>query len=199
MNMCALTGALPYAYEYNGRVYEMQTDFREWIKFELLLRDPDIIMEDKIRRLEEIIFPEIPKSADLWEFIIWFYNCGKVHADYTESKASEKKSPVKNQFNVYSFEYDFGYIYAAFLELYGIDLVEIPYLHWWKFKSLFMSLHDCQFTDIVGYRSEKITSKTPEYRKEFLTRAKKMYALPRSLSEQQKIDELKRIKEQMGY
>ena len=27
---------LPMGYEYGGRVYEMHTDFREWIRFELL-------------------------------------------------------------------------------------------------------------------------------------------------------------------
>ena len=199
MNMRALAGALPSAYEYDGRVYEMQTDFREWIKFELLLTDPDIIMEAKVRRLEEIIFPEVPKDAGLWNFITWFYNCGKVSAESVKPGAPGKRETGKKQSAVYSFEHDFGYIYAAFLELYGIDLVDAPYLHWWKFKSLFTALHDCQFTDIVGYRSEKITSKTPEYRKEFLTAAKKRYALPKSLSEQQKIDELKRIKEKMGY
>lgn len=194
MNMRALAGNLPSAYEYDGRVYEVQTDFREWIKFEMLLTDPDIILEDKARRLEEIVFNEIPEDPELWAFISWFYNCGR---DYAGS--GEKKSPGKKQSAVYSYEHDFGYIYAAFLELYGIDLVDVQHLHWWKFKSLFWSLHDCKFTDIVGYRSEKITSKTPDYRKEFLTNAKKIYALPRSLSEQQKIEELKRIKEKMGY
>ena len=194
MNMRALAGTLPSAYEYGGRVYEMQTDFREWIKFEMLLTDQDIILEDKLLRLEEIIFPVIPGDPGLLDFIMWFYHCGKVPADSTEPKAPEKKQSV-----VYSFEHDYGYIYAAFMELYGIDLVDVPHLHWWKFMALFMSLHDCKFTDIVGYRSEKITSKTPEYKKEFLTRMKKIYALPRSLSEQQKIDELKRIKEKMGY
>lgn len=34
-----LFGTLPSAYEYNGRRYEMQTDFREWIKFDLLRKE----------------------------------------------------------------------------------------------------------------------------------------------------------------
>lgn len=190
-----LNGSLPSAYEYRDRVYEMQTDFREWIKFELLLTDDDICMDDKkICSLKEIIFPVVPDDGQLWDFIIWFYNCGKV-----PSESGNRKRPSQKQAAVYSFEHDYGYIYSAFLELYGIDIVDIPYLHWWKFKSLFTSLHDCRFTDIVGYRSEKITSKTPDYRKDFLKEAKKIYALPKSLSEQQKLDELKKIKEQMGY
>ena len=30
---------LPTAFEYDGTVYEMHTDFREWIKFEMLMTD----------------------------------------------------------------------------------------------------------------------------------------------------------------
>lgn len=63
---------------------------------------------------------------------------------------------------------------------------------------MFRSLHDCKFTDIMGYRSEDV-DKAPEYRKRFLEDMKRLYALPHSLSEQQKLDELKRLKEQAGY
>lgn len=189
-----LSGNLPSAYEYNGRVYEMQTDFREWIKFDLLITDEDILMKDKIRRLIEMIFPVVPDDISLWDFIMWFYHCGKIRSG-SEGNGGEGI----RQSQVYSFRHDAGYIHAAFLEIYGIDLTDIPYLHWWKFKALFDSLHDCKFTDIMGYRAEKITSKTPDYMKKFLTKMKKIYALPRSLSEQQKINELKKMKEEMGY
>lgn len=192
--MSLLIDTLPKSYEFGGRVYEMRTDFRFWIRFELLLTNEDIPVPDKTQSLIEIIFPVIPPDERLWNFIIWFYRCGK-----KPPEISGKKSGEKNQAAVYSFEHDDCYIYSAFKELYGIDLVEIPYLHWWKFKALFMSLHDCKITDIMGYRDEKITSKTPASRKEFLTKVKKIYALPRSQTEQQKLDELKKLKKQFGY
>lgn len=189
-----LFGNLPSAYEYNGKIYEMQTDFREWIKFDLLITDEDIPMKDKFSRLTEIIFPAVPDDSTLWDFIMWFYRCGKEHPS-----SSGKGSGGIKQSAIYSFRYDDEYIYSAFLEVYGINLVSIPYLHWWEFKALFDSLHDCKFTDIMGYRAETVTSKTPDNIKKFLTKMKKVYALPRPLSEQQKLDELKRIKEKMGY
>ncbi|MCH5349197.1 MAG: bacteriophage Gp15 family protein [Oscillospiraceae bacterium] len=194
MDISVLKGTLPSAYEYDGRVYEMRTDFREWMKFELLLNDEDICMQDKIYQLKEIVFPEIPEDIQLWDFIMWFYHCGNVREE-----SGGKNQTEKSRSRFYSFEHDLEYIYAAFLEIYGIDIFDVPYLHWWKFIALFKSLHDCMFTDIVGYRSEKITSKTPDYRKKFLNTVKKRYALPRSLSEQQKLDELKKMKEEMGY
>ena len=190
-----LFGTLPSAYEYNGKIYEMQTDFREWIKFDILLTDEDIPMKDKFSRLIELIFPVIPDDSTLWDFIMWFYKCGKERW----SAPAGKGSGAKKQSAVYSFRYDDEYIYSAFLKVYHIDLENVTYLHWWKFKAMFNSLDDCKFTDIMGYRAEDITSKTPAHMKEFLTKMKKIYALPRSLSEQQKLDELKRIKEKMGY
>lgn len=182
---------LPAAYEYGGRVYEMQTDFREWIKFELLMTDGDIPMSDKAGRLAEIVFPIIPPDEKLWEFILWFYKCGR-------ETPKIKSRGAKKQTAVYSFEYDDGYIFAAFMEVYGIDLADVPYLHWWKFKAMFRALRDCKFCDIMGYRSEDVKN-APEYRKKFLEDMKKLYALPRSLSEQQKIDELKRVMRLAGY
>lgn len=188
--MSLLIDTLPKGYEFGGRVYEMRTDFRDWIRFELLLTNEDIPIDDKTQSLMEMIFPVIPPDEKLLNFILWFYQCGR-----KPPEASGKKSGAKKQAAVYSFEYDDCYIYSAFKEIYGIDLTEISYLHWWKFRGMFISLHDCKFTEIMGYRTEKITSKTSAARKEFLTEVKKIYALPRSQTEQQKIDELKKLKE----
>lgn len=184
---------LPMAYEYDGMTYEMHTDFREWIRFELLMTDPDILPREKPLLLARLIFPIVPPDPQLSEFIIWFYSCGRKP---NKVKSRKAVSLQKKNVAVYSFEYDDGYIYAAFLEQYGIDLTEIPYLHWWKFKALFKSLHDCKICSIMGYRSEEITSKTPESRKAQINELKQIYALPKSLSEQQKIAEAKRLMEQ---
>ena len=189
--MSLLIDALPSSYEYGGRVYELKTDFRDWIRFELLLTDEDIPVPDKAPKLLEMIFPVIPPDEKLWDFILWFYRCGK-----KQQEASGKKSGAEKQSAPYSFEYDDCYIYSSFKEIYGMDLTEIRYLHWWKFRGMFMSLHDCKITEIMGYRTEKITSKTPADRKAFLTKVKKIYALPRSQTEQHRLDELKKLKEQ---
>ena len=68
---------LPMEYEYDGVTYEMHTDFREWIRFELLMTDPDIIPQEKPLLLARLIFPVVPPDPELSEFIIWFYSCGR--------------------------------------------------------------------------------------------------------------------------
>lgn len=186
---------LPTAFEYDDTVYEMHTDFREWIKFEMLMTDEDIPQELKGGLLLQLIFPVVPPAPDVGSFLIWFYSCGKKAA---KVRHNGKAVPAHNtNAAIYSYEYDDGYIYAAFKELYGIDLNTIEYLHWWKFRALFKALHDCKLTEIMGYRAAKIDSKLPEKQKARLTELKHIYALPKSLSEQAKIAEAKRIMMQM--
>lgn len=96
---------------------------------------------------------------------------------------------------MYDLEYDSEYIYAAFLEQYGIDLSDIPYLHWWKFLALFKGLHDCKMTDIMGYRGAEITDDMPKSRQAFLLDMQELYELPVSLTERRRIEAAKRFLE----
>lgn len=188
--MSIITDELPRQYEYDGRIYDFHTDFREWIRFELLMLDEDIIPDERVKLIPHLIFPEVPPDPKLGEFILWFYSCGRRFGNGKSGKGRKKAA-------VYSFEYDDGYIYAAFMENYGIDLTSIEYLHWWKFKALFKSLHDCKLCEIMAYRSEEITDKTPLWRRKQIEECQRIYALPKSLSEQQKIAEAKRIMRSM--
>ena len=52
---------------------------------------------------------------------------------------------------------DADYIYAAFMELYGIDLIESD-MHWYKFLALFKGLHGTKLNEIIGYRLYENTS-----------------------------------------
>ena len=77
----------------------------------------------------------------------------------------------------YSFSKDAAYIYAAFKEQYGIDLTEIPNLHWWKFKALFDSLNEeTQMKKIMYYRKVS-TSGMDRDRRAYINEMKKLYSL----------------------
>ena len=85
---------------------------------------------------------------------------------------------------IYSFEHDAGLIYAAFLLAYNIDLQDIEYMHWWRFRFLFNSLpKDCEFVRAMEYRSIDINDKMPKEQKDFYKKMKRMYALPLSKTE----------------
>ncbi len=182
--MNLLTDALPEAVTVAGTVYPIRTDFRVSVEFELLAQDPAVQEKDKVLRALDLYYPQIPKDIQVaCGQLIWFYRCGKQEAQDGDGEDSGDGRKV------YDFEHDADYIYAAFLEQYGIDLTKAKHLHWWKFRAMFRGLDDnCEFVKIMGYRGMKIPSKMPKEQKAFYRRMKRIYALPLPEKEQQKND-----------
>lgn len=183
--MNILIDELPESVEIESVEYEINTDFRISILFELLMQDPDINDEEKIEKALELYFIKIPPIeyiSEAVDIIMDFYSCGKdklISNGRTTSKGKSKQ--------IYSFEVDADYIYAAFLDQYGIDLQDIEYLHWWKFKALFNALkEDNEIVKIMGYRSINITNDMSKHEKEFYKKMKELYKLPDNISKNDK-------------
>ena len=164
----------------SGVEYKINSDFRVWIKFELILtvQVDNTISAEILAEIQQLIFKApCPMNEETVEAILNFYRCGK---------PPEKHSGGGDEKAVFSYDFDDGYIYAAFKEQYGIDLNQAN-LHWWKFRALFQSLNaDCMFVKILGYRSMPITSKMSTADRNFYQRMKKLYALPLPQSVQEK-------------
>ena len=176
---------LPTTFTHGEKEHPFHSDFREWMRFESLISNGDIPKLVRMPLAVNLIFAGNPPEdiQKAFEFIQWFYHGGR--------PAHKSKRQNMESRRVYDYEYDFEYIYAAFIELYGIDLVDIEYLHWWKFLALFKGLHDCRMTDIMGYRGAKISKDMPNERKAFLLDMKDFYALPVSLAERRRIEAAK--------
>lgn len=176
---------LPETVEIDGAEYRINSDFRISILFELLMQDDEVGKRQKLVQGLQLYYPEIPHNVTMAvDKMIWFYRCGKE----TESGGHGSGSGRAKQ--IYSFEHDDDYIYAAFLEQYGIDLQDIEELHWWKFRALFRGLsEDTEFVKIMGYRSVKITSKMSKEQREFYKKMQSIHALPITDAER-KADEL---------
>lgn len=176
---------LPETVDIDGAEYRINSDFRISILFELLMQDDEVGKRQKLVQGLQLYYPEIPHNVTMAvDKMIWFYRCGKE----TESGGHGSGSGRAKQ--IYSFEHDDDYIYAAFLEQYGIDLQDIEELHWWKFRALFRGLsEDTEFVKIMGYRSVKITSKMSKEQREFYKKMQSIHALPITDAER-KADEL---------
>lgn len=176
---------LPETVEIDGAEYRINSDFRISILFELLMQDDEVGKRQKLIQGLKLYYPEIPQNmTEAVDKMIWFYRCGKE----TESGGHGSGSGRAKQ--IYSFEHDDDYIYAAFLEQYGIDLQDVEELHWWKFRALFRGLsEDTEFVKIMGYRSVKITSKMSKEQREFYKKMQSIHALPITDAER-KADEL---------
>lgn len=180
-----LIDVLPETVWIAGEEVPIETNFRTSILFELLMQDDSLSGVDKTIKALELYFPEIPSDLDAAvDAILWFYGCGKIK-DHIRKKMSSKRAHER----IYSFEYDDDYIYSAFVNQYGIDLQDIEYLHWWKFRALFNSLkEDNQFVKIMQYRSMTISPDMPKEQYKFYNRMKRLFALPVSQSESDKLD-----------
>lgn len=180
-----LLDILPETVDIDGIEYRINSDFRISILFELLMQDDELGKRQKLVQGLQLYYPEIPHNVTMAvDKMIWFYRCGKE----TESGGHGSGSGRAKQ--IYSFEHDDDYIYAAFLEQYGIDLQDVEELHWWKFRALFRGLsEDTEFVKIMGYRSVKITSKMSKEQREFYKKMQSIHALPITDAER-KADEL---------
>lgn len=170
-----LIDRLPETVPVGGRGYSIRTDFRIFILFELLWQDPELEPEEKMRRSLLLCYPEVPGDrVRAVEALLWFYRCGR-----EESRRKQEAASRHGAKRIYSFDHDAGYIYAAFLAQYGMDLQEVEYLHWWKFRALFHALSEqTEFVKIMGYRSIDISDDMSNSQKAFYRRMKRIHALP---------------------
>lgn len=166
--------------EVNGKRYEIRTNFRNSILFELMMQDSSLSSTEKVRKGLDLYYQVVPydMSAAV-DAALWFYRCGK-----EENTVQKRMAARRGKNPVYSFEHDAGLIYAAFLLAYNIDLQDIQYMHWWRFRFLFNSLpKDCEFVRAMEYRSIDINDKMPKEQKDFYKKMKRLYALPLSKAE----------------
>ncbi|MDD7793697.1 bacteriophage Gp15 family protein [Clostridium sp. 'White wine YQ'] len=177
---------LPKTVEIDGIEYEINSNFRVSMLFELLMQDHEISDKDKIYQALELYYPILPKNIDkAIENILWFYRCGK---DIVKSKDSGKGKSITN---IYDFEFDDDYVYAAFLDQYGVDLQDIDYLHWWKFKAMFKSLkEDNEIVKIMGYRAMDLSKIKDKEQRAFYKKMKDLYKIPMSKNETDKLKDI---------
>ena len=187
--MNILIDFLPKSIEINNKNYEINSDFRTYILFELLMQDIEIKDEEKIIQALQLCYIKCPNNiAEAIKKMLWFYSCGKENDLNCSNKTASKAKKV------YDFNYDAEYIFSAFLDQYGIDLNEIEYLHWWKFKAMFKSLKDDnEIVKIMGYRSIDLSKIEDKQQKNFYKKMKELHKIPTHRSEREKLNEIEGI------
>lgn len=157
---------LPETVEVDGSLYNIHTSFKYWLRFGELLSDKynppnafDFMYIDKkpASRLNGLIA------------LIQFYNPPVILPRYEHEESDGEK--------IVDYTIDADYIYAAFMEMYGIDLVESD-MHWYKFQALFRGLHGTKINEIIGYRLYENTSgRRDEYTRQ-MEKMRRAWELP---------------------
>lgn len=168
--MNLLIDGVPKEIYINSLKYNINYDFRYGLLFEELMNDTTISDSEKFTLAVKLYLDNqyVENYEEAITQIFNFYLCG---ATLRKPKKKKRENPV------FSYEEDAGLIFAAFKEVYNIDLVEDK-IHWWKFRALFDALPDtCQFRKVVGYRAIEINQNMTDSQKKFYKEMKKIYAL----------------------
>lgn len=174
-----LIDELPTKVIIGGAKYEINSDFRISILFEMMMQDDTLSQEEKVKNTLELFYPTIPEDvAEAIDKVIWFYSCN----NQIKTSGGKKKSSKKQ---IYSFEDDAEYIFAAFLDQYRVDLNQAEYLHWWKFKAMFKALkEDNEIVKIMSYRSMDLSKIKDKEQKAFYKQMQELYKIKERLTDE---------------
>lgn len=151
---------LPTSIVINGDYVRIRTDFRDYISLMDMLKDKDIKSIDKILILSDYFLDDVEISQPAIDAL-----CDFMSMDIAEVETSQTRT--RRQKNLFSFSVDYPYILSAFLRDYGIDLIDIKYMHWWKFRMLFDGLsEENEIKKRIMYRGINLSEiRDPEERK----------------------------------
>ncbi|MCM1159382.1 MAG: bacteriophage Gp15 family protein [Bacteroidales bacterium] len=142
--------------EVGNEIFSIYTDFRIWMRFVIEFENWDKKGELNISYLFKNSIPVFRCREDYSSIFSFAYPINVV--------------PRGEHSNIKVLDYviDADYIYSAFYQQYGVDLLETD-MHWHKFNSLLNGICDgTKLHEIMGYRSytgEKIKSQDDLYKK----------------------------------
>lgn len=176
-----VVGNLPETVEADGEICFLKTDFKNWIKFEIIVTDGNLSGEQKLLAILPLCFRKLPRSPETAvKACIKFYGGGEA----PKSRAAGKGRPL------YSFVYDGDLVFSAFMSQYGIDLCNAS-MHWYKFRALFKGLNpDTKLAEVMHIRGIDLSEiKDGDLRRKY-RELKKIWRLPDLRSETEKREDI---------
>lgn len=144
---------------------QVKTDFKQGLKFFNILNDEELDEREKaLLVMKCLFFSSPPNTPDLWEFIQFYIGGG----ENNNNNSGEK---------VFDFIQDSGRVYAAFRQVYGLNL-RSESMHWWEFLELFKNLPDgTMLAKVIEIRSREIDPKSDQKTKAKLMKLKSQFML----------------------
>lgn len=147
---------LPGCIECGGQQYAVRTDFRDWICFSRILARNNAVVDEADFIYSEKI-PPAEMKPEAFAGLVRFYSPRNVLPRSTDGGRGGK---------ILDYDIDADLIYSAFMECYGIDLLETDahgharHIHWHKFLALLSGLHGTKLNEIMSWRCYNPDDKT---------------------------------------
>lgn len=166
----------PTTIHVDGKDVKIITDFREYVRLIDMLKDDNLSSNEKVLYLQQY-FHEAPQDFPqameaLTDFVVM------KQQDRIQEEAKEEQEERRE---VYSFEYDYPFIFSAFLSEYRINIRTVPYMHWWEFKLLFEGLSEkTEIKQRIMYRSINLNSIKDKDERERIRKIQDAIRLPQA-------------------
>lgn len=176
-----LLKGLPAAVTVAGRIFPVFTDWRDWVRFASMLSDRDLTQEELIEGMlawySEDVPDDVPAAV---RGLTWFYRAG----DGDRERGGKAGAQARGAPPCFDYAFDAPYLYAAFRECYGIDLLRVPYLHWWEFRWLLNGLpEECALMKRIGIRATDLNQIKLKEERVRIRRQQRAIAIPQRLTD----------------
>lgn len=182
-------------YEIEGTSYPVNASFDNILKLIDMTRDKSLAPEYRVLLGIRMLFGKDTDLVNVYSFKDLndiFLDVFKIYVN--QGKEPEVKKDLagnplppeyqKDKESCYSLKHDAEYIFASFMQAYGIDLIEEQgKLHWFKFQALLAGLpEDTKFRQVVSIRLWKKPSKSDTEESQ-MRELQEIYKLPDEESE----------------
>lgn len=173
--MINFTAGLPRSITIGGEAYAINTDYRVMADFEMKIANADMSDRTAFAKIlfetVSALFIDVPHAdaQQIIEGVLWYYRCGNETRETSVTPRSNKR--------YYDYSEDSDYIYAAFMQQYGDDLLTSK-MHWWEFRAKFMALTEAtEFVKIMQYRGTDISKIKCREERSRIKKLQERYAL----------------------
>lgn len=177
-NMNFFYEELPDTVNVGGERIKIITDFREYIRLLDMLKDQELDFVQKFVIIQQYFLDDVDVGEEAVSALSSFITMNLNGAEVVEKDGygNLQEKPKKNLF---SYSIDYPYILSGFLRDYGIDLIDIKYMHWWKFRMLFDGLSDdTEIKQRIMYRSVDLSEIKDKEEKKRIKKIQKSIQLP---------------------
>ncbi len=151
---------LPEQLEVEGKLHDINYDFRPCISIMQILERTDLTDYEKIKIMVGILFVDEIAEEDLYEAAqqaTWFLNLG----------GTIQENSGIDYGRLFSWEQDGRFIFSATDRVLGFSSRRAKELHWWDFVGAFYEIGECTFSTIIHQRKLKKKGKQTEADREW--------------------------------
>ncbi len=168
---------LPTRIAIGEETYQIRTNYKAWLRFMADMSkadsDTEIVRLLPTMLLDDIVLTE-SNVLELYQALTAFVGGASSYVNKVTSNDDTSTSDI----SVFNIEYDSNYLYSAFLQQYGINLITSD-MHYYEYVALFDCLDEnTMMKKVISYRSADVSKIKDEKQRKAARKLEMMFRLP---------------------